>query len=80
MQGFAQQENSLPLDPDGDITAATEEIIAQQASMAEAYPQLAAMAQELILRPGYSYGSEFDVGIELILEGIAALSRAEADA
>jgi len=80
VQGFAQQESSLPLDPAGDIAAATEEIIAQQASMAEAFPHLAAMAQELILRPGYSYGAEFDVGIELILEGIDALLRAEADA
>ncbi|GAA2013769.1 TetR/AcrR family transcriptional regulator [Microbacterium ulmi] len=72
VQGFAQQEASLPLDPAGDIAAATEEIMAQQAHMAETFPNLADMAAELILKPGYAYGNEFDFGLELVLDGLAA--------
>jgi len=75
--GFAQQEATLPLDPSGDITAATEEIMAQQEAMAEAFPNLADMAASLILQPGYAYGNEFDFGLKLILDGIADAFAAE---
>lgn len=76
VQGFAQQEASLPLDPAGSIGAATEEIIAQQISMAEDFPNLADMASTLILTPGYAYGNEFDFGLNLVLDGLAsALER-----
>jgi len=77
VQGFAQQEASLPLDPSGDIGAATEGIIAQQQSMAEAFPNLADMAATLILQPGYAYGNEFGFGLELVLDGLAAAHAAE---
>lgn len=70
VQGFAQQEAALPLDQTGDIGAATEEIIAQQESMHEAFPNLADMAATLILQPGYAYGNEFAFGLDLILNGI----------
>ena len=39
VQGFAQQEAALPLDPTGDIGAATEDIIAQQESMVRMVPE-----------------------------------------
>jgi AcrR family transcriptional regulator len=77
VQGFAQQEASLPLDPTGDIGVATEDIIAQQTDMAKAFPHLAAMAVELILQPGYAYGNEFEFGLNLVLDGIAAAHAAE---
>jgi AcrR family transcriptional regulator len=77
VQGFAQQEVSLPLDPSGDIGAATEEIMAQQEAMADAFPNLAAMAMSLILQPGYAYGNEFEFGLELILDGLEAAHSAE---
>ena len=76
--GFAQQEASLPLDPTGDIGPAAEEIIAQQEAMADAYPNLATMATSLVLQPGYAYGNEFEFGLELILDGIAAALSVEA--
>jgi AcrR family transcriptional regulator len=75
--GFAQQEVSLPLDPSGDIGAVAEDIMAQQDAMAETFPYLADMATNLVLRPGYAYGNEFDFGLELILDGIAAAFTAE---
>lgn len=76
VQGFAQQEASLPLDPSGDIGAATEDIMEQQEQMAQAFPNLADMAVRLILQPGYAYGNEFDFGLKLILDGIAAAHAA----
>ncbi|MCU1424725.1 MAG: hypothetical protein JWM51_1016 [Microbacteriaceae bacterium] len=72
VQGFAQQEASLPLDPAGSISAATEEIIAQQSRMDENFPNLAEMARTLILTPGYAYGNEFGFGLELVLDGLEA--------
>jgi len=77
VQGFAQQEATLPLNPSGDIGAATEDIIAQQEAMAEAFPNLAAMAVSLILQPGYAYGNEFEFGLELVLNGLETAHSAE---
>lgn len=68
-RGFALQEQALPTD-DGDMTAATEDIMAQQAMMSGAFPNLAAMASDLVLRPGYAFANEFEFGLQLILDGI----------
>jgi len=70
VHGFALQEDALPLDESGDIGEATENIMAQQESMAEMFPHLAQMAVELVLQPGYKYGNEFEFGIQLILDGL----------
>lgn len=72
VRGFAMQEASLPLGPGGEITEATEEIMAQQNMMSEAFPYLAEMAVTHILQPGYAYGNEFEFGIQLVLDGIEA--------
>ena len=77
VQGFAQQEATLPLDASGDISAATEDIMAQQEAMAEAFPNLAAMAVTLILQPGYLYGNEFEFGLELVLDGLESAHATE---
>lgn len=77
VQGFAQQEASLPFDASGDISVATEDIMAQQEAMQDAFPNLADMAVSLVLQPGYAYGDEFEFGIELVLDGIAAAHAAE---
>lgn len=70
VHGFAMQEATLPLDASGDIGAATEDIMAQQEMMSNAFPNLAEMAATLILQPGYAYGNEFAFGLELILDAI----------
>jgi AcrR family transcriptional regulator len=36
-----------------------------------AYPHLAELAIEHVLKPGYTYGAEFEFGLELILAGLA---------
>lgn len=34
------------------------------------YPHLAEMAVDRAMKPGYSYGDEFEYGLDLILDGI----------
>jgi hypothetical protein len=42
---------------------------------ASEYPQLAEIAFEHVMKPGYSYAAEFDSGLDLILD---SLERAQA--
>ncbi len=62
--GFALQEASLPFD-----TADVAQEIARHFAVDE-YPHLAELAAEHVLRPGYDYGDEFEVGLDLILDGL----------
>ena len=73
--GFSLQESvSLPFDK---VTAPelAEKILAQFPS--EEYPHLAELATEHILQPGYDYGEEFEVGLDLILDGLENLRHTE---
>ena len=70
--GFALQEASLPFNPQ-TVTEATEAITQQ---FAGEYPHLAEMAAEHILRPGYDFGDEFEIGLSVILD---ALTRTVAE-
>jgi hypothetical protein len=69
--GFALQEASLPF-TSGDATAAD---IAGQMPAGD-YPHLAEIAAVHVLLPGYQYGDEFEIGLDLILD---ALDRAAAN-
>jgi AcrR family transcriptional regulator len=69
--GFALQEASLPFDTAEETAQVTQQIAGQMP--AGAYPYLAELATEHILRPGYRYGEEFEIGLALILD---ALERA----
>ncbi len=64
--GFALQEAALPFNPE-TVTEATEAIMQQ---FAGEYPHLAEMAAEPILRPGYDFGDEFEVGLTVILDAL----------
>ena len=37
---------------------------------AGAYPYLTEMLTDHIMRPGYDYGDEFELGLDLILDGL----------
>ncbi|HKV30431.1 MAG TPA: TetR/AcrR family transcriptional regulator [Candidatus Dormibacteraeota bacterium] len=39
------------------------------------YPHLAEMALDRAMKPGYSYGDEFEYGLDLILDGIMRVNR-----
>jgi hypothetical protein len=66
--GFALQEAALPFSAE-TVTESTEAIMQQ---FAGEYPYLTEIATEHILRPGYDFGDEFEVGLTVILD---ALSR-----
>lgn len=66
--GFALQEATLPFES-GDGTAALAQDILASAPEA-AFPHLTRLTVEHVLQPGYDYGAEFDIGLDLILDGI----------
>jgi AcrR family transcriptional regulator len=69
--GFALQETSLPFDSAEEAPEAAQEIAGQLP--ANAYPHLTELAIKHVLQPGYRYGDEFEIGLDLILD---ALERA----
>jgi hypothetical protein len=64
--GFALQEATLPFNPE-TVTEATETIARQ---FAGEYPRLTEMATEHVLRPGYDFGDEFEIGLTVILDAL----------
>jgi AcrR family transcriptional regulator len=66
--GFAFEETNL-LEANRDGFAPAVETIARQID-ANAYPYLVEMAREHVLSPGYEFGSSFDFGLNLILDGL----------
>src|SRR5215475_9560504 len=71
--GFALQEASLPFGSGEEAAQVAHQISAQFAS--GQYPYLTEMATAHVLRPGYDFGDEFAIGLDLILEGLAAAAR-----
>ena len=69
--GFALQEASLPFDTPEKTTQVAQEIFGQFA--AGTYPHLTELTIQHVLQPGYHYGGEFEIGLDLILD---ALERA----
>ncbi len=74
VHGFALQEASLPA-TGGDEIADLAQVMS--ATMpAGAYPHLVEFTTEHVLQPGYDFGREFDFGIDLVLDGLAAAAAA----
>ena len=71
--GFALQEASLPFGSGEEAAQVADQISGQFA--AGQYPYLTEIATEHVLRPGYDYGDEFVIGLDLILDGLTAASR-----
>lgn len=71
--GFVLQETALPFDPTGQAPEALGEVAA--AIMADLprdrLPHFSELTEH-VLRPGYSFSAEFDVGLDLILDGLRA--------
>ena len=66
--GFALQEATLPFgDTEEEIPGGAND---DGAFPAEDYPHLAEFTVEHVLRPGYDYGSEFEFGLDLVLDGL----------
>jgi AcrR family transcriptional regulator len=76
--GFALQEATLPFD-DGAGTAELAQEILEPMPL-DTYPHLVEFMTEHALQPGYDFGNSFEVGLDLILDGLAgAASRRRRD-
>ena len=72
--GFALQEATLPFDSETASDVA-EAIMARFPT--DAYPYLAELTREHVLQPGYDYGDEFEIGLDLILDGLERLLNSD---
>ncbi len=68
LYGFALQEATLPFETGEQTAELAQQILAQ--FPAGEYPYLTEMTREHVLKPGYDYGKEFKIGLELILDGL----------
>ncbi|HSP52613.1 MAG TPA: TetR/AcrR family transcriptional regulator C-terminal domain-containing protein [Cryobacterium sp.] len=66
--GFAMQEKSLPFTTEEETAAMAQLMLARLP--ADEYPYLAELTSEHVLKPGYNYGDEFPLGLDLILDGL----------
>ena len=71
VSGFALQELTLPFDTPEELAEAAESILGQ--FPADEYPHLAETITEHVTKSGYDYADEFQVGLDLILDGIERL-------
>lgn len=66
--GFAFQEATLPTIGDETFPEVAKEIASGFSP--QAHPTLSAFTIEHVLQPGYSFGSSFEFGLNLILDGL----------
>jgi AcrR family transcriptional regulator len=71
--GFVLQETTLPFDDSTNLEEVVESMMLPYS--ADDYPHLVELTTEYILKPGYSYGNEFEYGLGLILDGLEAAAR-----
>ncbi len=75
LYGFALQEATLPAtggDEMHDLAGSIADMMPT-----DLLPHLAEFTVEHVLQPGYDFGKEFDIGIELILDGLQRAADAE---
>lgn len=70
--GFALQEASLPFHGDAEIAEVAEEIV--RSFPGGAYPHFREITMHYVLHPGYGFAQSFDLGLDLILDGIARMA------
>ena len=66
--GFALQDRGLPFDTPEEAAALAQVMLAQ--FPADTYPHLAEFTFGHVLQPGYDFGSEYEFGLALILDGL----------
>jgi AcrR family transcriptional regulator len=66
--GYAVQEANLPFDGQAELAELTGSIMAGFA--AGEYPHLAEMRAELIRSPGYDHATQFEAGLDLVLDAL----------
>lgn len=73
--GFGLQEMSLPFDDEEEAAEAAQELLKH--FPADDYPSLFKMITDHVLQPGYNYAAEFEIGLDLILDGLERLATAD---
>lgn len=68
--GSALQEAALPFSGPDTVAGVAEPIV--QLFAEGEYPHLMEMATEHVLKPGYDFGDEFEFGLNMILDALAA--------
>jgi hypothetical protein len=66
--GFALQALNLPFQTSEELEELAEAMLREMP--AHEYPHLTEMIVEHALQPGYSYASEFEFGLDLVLDGL----------
>ena len=74
LYGFMQQEVSLPFQGEADLAALGAELLAPE--VRAAYPHFTAFAEGRARQPGYAFGDEFEVGLDLVLGALEGLRSA----
>jgi AcrR family transcriptional regulator len=69
--GFALQELNLPFNTSDEAAPVAEGMMTQMPT--GEFPYLTEMAMEHVLKPGYAYSNEFEIGLEIILDGLERL-------
>jgi AcrR family transcriptional regulator len=73
--GFALTQITLPFETGEQAADVAEQILGR--NVATAYPHLAEIATEHVMKPGYSYADEFEYGLDLILAGLERALRSD---
>jgi hypothetical protein len=61
---------NLPFQTGGEVADVAQEMLAPFTP--DEYPNLVAFITEHAMRPGYDYGDEFEYGLDVVLDGVAA--------
>jgi len=68
LYGFVLQELALPFEGEADLAELGEDIMARLPE--GALPYFRGFANEQALQPGYEFGTQFAIGLDLILDGL----------
>jgi AcrR family transcriptional regulator len=66
--GYAMTKMNLPFDDTSDIVDIAQEML--EPFPEGEYPHLMAFLTEHAMKPGYDYGSEFENGLDIVLDGL----------
>jgi AcrR family transcriptional regulator len=69
--GFALSEASLPINGPETVAEVAESMSMLELFSTGAFPHLVEFSTEHIMKPGYDFGEEFEVGLDLVLDGLA---------
>lgn len=71
LYGFLVQEVSLPFEGEADLAALGAELLGPE--VRAAYPHFTAYAVDRAMQPGFAFGDEFEVGLDLVLGALEGL-------